>query len=108
MGAHTMKRTPVKKVNRKRRAESFKRCYGSKARVAWVKTWPCFLCGTRPSENAHTQNGGMGRKADYTTIVPLCHTHHARLDAHEIDDFAWTEWAVLTEFLWKLHTGAEP
>lgn len=71
---------PPKK--RRRSASEFKRIYGSKARVEWVKSLPCvcdtILCGTEanPIENAHVKNGGAGRKADAKWIVPMCRGHH--------------------------------
>ncbi len=83
-----MKRTPlarksslkrggrVKPINAKRRKSEFARTYGSKARVAWVKSLPCLVCGMGPSENAHVVNGGTGRKGDCYAIVPLCSDHH--------------------------------
>jgi hypothetical protein len=30
------------------------------------------MCGHGPCDNAHIETGGMGRKADYTKIIPLC------------------------------------
>lgn len=74
------KRKPVVKINRRRRKSEFARSYGSRARVAWVKGLPCLVrregncAGT--IDNAHTKTGGMGRKADASTIVPLCQKHH--------------------------------
>lgn len=61
---------------KKRTAGEFSRIYGSKARVQWVKSQPCLVCGFGPCENAHVVSGGMGRKADANTIVPLCRDHH--------------------------------
>jgi hypothetical protein len=96
-----MKRTrmkrgaPLKRGGRikpkKRTASEFNRIYGSRARVAWVKSLPCLAClaihpafavtaGT--SHNAHTETGGIGYKAGYETIVPLCSSHHRRYDEH--------------------------
>jgi len=69
-------RKPIKRTNPKRKAKEFARCYGSKERVEFVKSQYCIVCGGRPSENAHTVSGGTGRKADYTTIVPLCAKDH--------------------------------
>ena len=69
-------RNPIKRTNPKRRAKEFPRCYHSKKRVEFVKGLDCIVCSGRPSENAHTASGGTGRKADYTTIVPLCRTCH--------------------------------
>jgi len=68
---------------KKRGANEFQRVYGSKERVEWVQSLPCLACGKGPSENAHTENGGMGRKAGYATIVPLCPEHHAAFDLHQ-------------------------
>lgn len=62
----------IKPVNRKRRQSEFARCYHSRERVAFVKALPCLVCRRGPCDNAHIETGGMGRKADYTKIVPLC------------------------------------
>jgi hypothetical protein len=70
----TAKRKP--KANKGRTAIEFQRIYGSKRRVEFVKNLPCIICAKKPCENAHTTSGGMGRKADYTSIVPLCQAHH--------------------------------
>lgn len=73
-----LRRTPLKRgkplnrVNRKRRQSEFARTYHSKERVEFVKALPCIVCGHGPCDNAHIETGGMGRKADYTKIVPLC------------------------------------
>ena len=81
-----MKRTPLKrtkklvakkKIKPKRRTEEdYERIYGSRKRVAWVQSQPCIACNRTPSENAHIRSGGMGRKADYRDIVPLCRSCH--------------------------------
>ena len=75
---------------KKRSASEFARIYGSVARVAWVKSLPCLVaswgCGG-PIENAHAENGGMGRKADAETVVPLCRSHHAVLHAVGVASF---------------------
>lgn len=83
----------VRKVNPKRRKAEFARCYHSKERVEFVKSLGCIYCASIsplfgrvsrifPIHNAHTENGGRGRKADYTTIIPLCTSHHRRYDEH--------------------------
>lgn len=109
-----------KPIKRKKRTPSeFARIYGSKERVAWVKSLGCIVClGIAPvfyvatrgtSHNAHTANGGRGRKADYTTIVPLCASHHRCFDEHQhpldtdearqyVKDFA-----PRIEVLWQSH-----
>lgn len=68
-----------RKVNPKRRKSEFARCYHSKERVKFVRSLACCVCSARPSENAHIVNGGMGRKADYDQIAPLCTFHHRQL-----------------------------
>lgn len=67
-----IRRTKPKK--RKRSAKDFKRIYGSKARVEWVKSLPCAACGVEGySENAHVAGeSGVGYKADAEFIAPLC------------------------------------
>lgn len=73
---------------KKRKPSEFARIYGSRERVRWVKSLPCLVCASliRPellssqSDNAHTEGDGMGRKGHYTTIIPLCRSHHERYD----------------------------
>ncbi len=79
------RKTPVKPVNRKRRASEFARAYGSKERVAWVKALGCLLRSHNcngPIDNAHTATSGTGRKAGAGMIIPLCRYHHQRFDEY--------------------------
>ena len=101
----SLARSPIRKHSRK--PSETRRIYGPPARRAWVKSLPCIVCGHVPSENAHTENGGMGRKADYDTIAPMCRTHHRAFDEHR-DPFeteAMREWAQLrarmTDDAWR-------
>lgn len=66
--------SPRKQVKKRKRSKAeFARIYGSKKRVEFVKSLPCVSCGiTGYIENAHIETGGMGRKADYDKIIPLC------------------------------------
>jgi hypothetical protein len=85
-------RKPLPKVNVERQAKDVPRKYGPVARRRWVKSLPCIYCVTVlpilaqaiewRCENAHVETAGKGYKADYTKIVPLCHTHHTRYDRH--------------------------
>lgn len=71
----------VKPVNPKRKAKAFERAYHSKAFLAWVHRLPCWACGYHgptPRQAAHTTTGGMGRKADASTIIALCVVCHAK------------------------------
>lgn len=68
---------PSKRIKKRPRSKKeFARIYGSKERVEFVKSLPCSACGiVGYSENAHIETGGMGRKSDYTKIIPLCGPH---------------------------------
>ena len=82
-----MKKTPLKRKTAMKKSSKpkakprsridFMRIYGSKVRVEFVKRLPCTACNGGPSENAHIKSGGMGRKADYTDIIPLCKKCHS-------------------------------
>lgn len=113
------KRKPVKRVNRKRKASEFARCYGSDERVQWVSEQWCvvrrtgvhnYLCATSSKRhNAHIETGGAGRKADADKIVPLCPYHHRMLDEtlgrtafERMYKISLMELAAETERLWQL------
>ena len=66
-----IKRSPVRKVNRKRKAENHARAYGDKAE--WIRAQTCAVCGwPAPSEAAHIGSGGTSRKGDASTLLPMC------------------------------------
>ena len=72
-------KTPAKrKRDRERKKREFARKYGSERRVRLVQAMPCVVpsCRRAPSENAHIETEGMGRKAHHTKTVPLCAHHH--------------------------------
>jgi hypothetical protein len=81
--------TPVRARNPERRAAEHERCYGEHG--AYIRAQPCAVqrkaCWGR-IEAAHTENGGMGRKADASTLAPLCACHHLELHAHGSVTFA--------------------
>ena len=64
----------MRKVNRARARDEFKRAYGSRARQKFVNLMPCSACGVWGySQNAHVLgNEGGSRKGHYTGIAPLC------------------------------------
>ena len=138
-----MKRTPLKRsaplrsrepargggrkpTKRKRRTPSeFRRIYGSKERVGFVKSLPCANCNIRDGfydglvmwavVNAHVRNSGTGRKGPYTAIIPLCETPD-RAGCHDVQhDVGWLALSALdtrekreaaatrTEELWQSH-----
>jgi len=113
MTAMLNRRQRIRPVNAKRRAENWKRAYGSEDRVAWVKQLNCVACGRTPCENAHTANGGMGRKADASTIIPLCKPchHDLHVQGRRVFEASWTvdlaRAAERTEQRWRdmLATG---
>ena len=86
-----MKRTPlarksslkrggrVKPINAKRRTSEFARAYHSKAYVRHVKAMPCYACGQAgETDAAHGETGGMGYKAGWETLLPLCRRCHTK------------------------------
>ncbi len=100
-------------VNRKRRVSEFVRCYRSKARVRFVRALPCAACGVHDPagcDNAHTENGGAGRKGNYTTIIPLCRRCHTRQHQSGYSAIGMTATgreraAALTQELWEAYRG---
>jgi hypothetical protein len=100
---------------KKRSPEEYARIYGSRARVEWVKAQPCVVCGNLPSENAHTVNGGLSRKGDYQTIIPLCRFDH-RLSHGVNGGWSWLgltpeqlkTLAEETERRWQYHSNRNP
>lgn len=68
---------------KKRSAAETQRIYGGEDRRAWIASLPCSVpaCPRTPSENAHTRTGGVGRKADADTVIPLCAVHHRQMHA---------------------------
>ena len=113
-----LRKSELKRTGRikpkKRRSGEFYRIYGGKDRRRWVGQLPCVCCGAegtedRPNANHHTENGGQGRKADYHTIVSLCHTCHHLHHTGELGRSKewWTEQARLTEEAWVEASGCE-
>jgi hypothetical protein len=90
-----------------RTAKEFRRIYHSEAYMRWIRYQPCVACGDRPCEAHHTRSGGVGRKADWATIVPLCHTchrvtHDRGRNALGVD---WESAAAKTRGRWELEGG---
>lgn len=103
----------MKAVNRTRKAKELARTYGPPERREWIKSQPCFWCQRVPSQNAHVGgNGGMSRKGDASTIVPLCAECHPRYDQHKAPfDVSWMRervraFADIYELLWQDHLNA--
>jgi hypothetical protein len=78
-------RTPMKRVNKERKASNFVRAYHSVAFVKFVERLHCLVdgCESTESECAHLvkddQSGGS-RKSGYQCCGPLCTGHHDELD----------------------------
>lgn len=73
----------MKKARRKGGTEWI-RIYHSVEFLHWIGTQPCVCCEvTGYSVAAHTTTGGMSRKADWTTIVPLCSNRYDAEGCHE-------------------------
>jgi hypothetical protein len=105
-------RKAPKKVNAKRKAREFARAYGSKERVAWVKSLPCVACTSNGrSDNHHICGDGAGRKADHTSIIPLCRACHLawhRFGRRYVEvraGFKAEQVAAATEQRWQTFNG---
>ncbi len=73
---------PVKRRNAKRYKANHERAYGPYA--DYIRSLPCCVCGLEGyTVAAHTETGGKGRKADSSTLVPLCSSRIALLKAIE-------------------------
>ena len=100
------RKTPIAPVNRERRKAERERAYGPKERREWLTRQPCVSCGLigtdeRPNHQHHTKGGGVGRKADADTIVPLCPTcHRLHHDGHQLD-VEWGGEARRIEAAWQ-------
>ena len=96
-----------------RKADAFARSFHSDQRVKFVQSLPCRVCGSVPSENAHTQGGGTGRKGPYQSIIPLCPRHHQEAHQHGHKTFATRHGinlealAAQVEGMWARHSGGE-
>ncbi len=115
----TISSKPKKRKSWKRKPSEFKRIYHSRERVRWIKDQPCIYCTAisplfgiaGQSHNAHTVSGGAGYKADHTTIIPLCGSHHMRYDRHLFpfnnNDTRQTmkDAAAIVHARWLLHIG---
>lgn len=71
-----MRRKPIKRVNKERRARNFVKHYHSEQRVWWIHSFPCDACGQERGDIhvAHVKSRGAGGTHEDT--VPLgarCH-----------------------------------
>lgn len=103
----TLSRTPLRRGDapkrtgrikpKKRSASEYARIYGSVERVEFVICHGCCVCTMPFAANHHIENGGAGRKASYTKIVPLCPTHHEELHRIGKRSFQDTHYINLAE-----------
>ena len=88
----------ARKSKAQKRREKFAREYHSDERRQHLVGLGCVvqLHGFTPGpcsgniENAHTETGGVGRKADYRKNVPMCSGHHGELHQTGIRTFEKT------------------
>jgi len=80
-----VKRSPMKRGkgikprNAKRRTSEFARCYRSKSYLRHLHAMPCYACGLHgETDAAHGETGGMGYKAGWETLLPLCRRCHTK------------------------------
>lgn len=103
------------------KAAKFLREYGGDERHAFVESLPCIVPGCpRASRNAHVVKDaekGMGRKAGYRSIAPVCDCHHTDSphSLHEIGPRSFerlhglvlADCAVATERAWQQYLAAQ-
>jgi hypothetical protein len=89
-----LKRTGrIKPRNAKRRTSEFARCYRSKSYLRHIHAMPCYACGLYgETDAAHGETGGMGYKAGWETLLPLCRRCHTK--QHQS---GWTSLAMTSE-----------
>lgn len=80
-----MKKTPIKRVNRKRRQKRWLEQYHSPAFVRWIWAHACVACGHYPSTCAHVTSRGAG--GTWRDIVPLCVRCHGEQHVIGIESF---------------------
>ena len=103
----------VPKPVARKKPDNWARAYGSPSRVRWICSLPSIISGMSPCVNAHTRNGGIGRKADYAFIVPLTQAEHDELHQHGVGTFErkyhvnLEQRARTIEAHWKLHLVPE-
>lgn len=78
-----MKRTPIRRVNKERRAKRFERDYGGKAYLEAIHGMPCAVCNApcELTEAAHLTSRGAGGTAK--DVAPLCGTRHGTQGCHQ-------------------------
>ena len=69
-----LKRTQLRKQNRKRLQRRFTEQFDSPAFISFVSALPCVVCGEGPCDAAHVRSRGAGGKA--CDIAPLCRDCH--------------------------------
>jgi hypothetical protein len=83
IGESTLKRSPLKKVNSKRRRKASQIAFGEGGgKAAWIRSRRCALFGLEgcgrgawsSTEAAHVKSRGAG--GDSTHLIPLCRKHH--------------------------------
>lgn len=68
-----MRKTPIRKVNRARKAAAFVRNFHSDEYVRFTRSRPCVFCGGGPCVTAHIKARGMGGcNSDWTQTLPVC------------------------------------
>lgn len=80
LGPGPERKTKLRPVNRKRKAERFEADFGGKHHAEWGTMRPCDACKwpalkSNPNQNHHEPSRGAGGKAaDQVTLCLLCHT----------------------------------
>ena len=79
-----MKRTPIKRVNRKRRAKRHVDAFGSKA--DYIRSLPCDVCHEYGCDPHHIPSRAAGGTSK--DLIPLCRPHHTEFHTLGEQSFA--------------------
>lgn len=82
-GPGPSRKTRLKAINRKRRAQRYERDYGG-PKGDFIRGFRCELCGGGPTEAAHAIPRSRGGKADQ--LVPLCRDCHRAHDEYRLPE----------------------
>ena len=80
-----MKRSPIKRVNHKRKAKLYLIQFGPHS--DWIRELGCLVCNERPVQPHHFPTRGAGGTAK--DLTPLCQYHHAQF--HEMGPGSFQE-----------------
>ncbi len=59
----------------------------SESYLEYIRSRPCCVCQTKPTEPHHTVCGGVGLKGSDFAAIPMCRKHHREIEDRGVDTF---------------------